>query len=273
MAKKATLVRVDSPKRLEQALKSSADALFHYVCRRTNALQTLKEKGLLDRIRELEFCRVSLADERIDVLVEEPDLEHVHTLFFDTNKMKDGLRRIADSPCLTNLEHLKSTRNQLTSASLEALSGSACGDGLESLTIYFEKLGADELRALMSGTTWPSVTHLELNYCQLKSDALVELCKPDAWGSLTSLNLTTNKIDAEGLAALVEAPFASRLTKLNLHYNRIGDDEAAILAGAPSLSNLETLILTDNSKLSPKGKEALAESEHLSEKIRKKFGA
>jgi uncharacterized protein (TIGR02996 family) len=199
-------------------------------------LSALLESSALPALKALVLGSVKMGDAAAQVVARCAALQGLTRLEIPCGGLSaDGVKALAASPHLTNLETLNLFSNKGTSAAAEALAASATMANLRSLTVSNNSITDDGAQALAQSQ------HLT---------------------KLRALSLRANALTVAGIKALAASPALRHLQSLDLGYLGLPDEAAEALAGSATLANLESLVLASN-KISGAGARALASSTEL----------
>ncbi len=149
-----------------------------------------------------------------------PELANLVELHITGNALgDDGVRALAESPCLRDLTVLALRKVGAGVAAIEALARSPGVTNLVKLDLEDNPVGAAGVRALGDSP---------------------------CLAGLRTLNLVLTELDAEGARALADGALLSGLTRVDLSQNRLGDDGGHALARASRLDPALVLALGRN---------------------------
>jgi uncharacterized protein (TIGR02996 family) len=163
-------------------------------CFRHEAGPTLAEASFLGHLAALELTKIYLLADGVRLLAGSPHLANLEELDLTQCGVSHGAPALAEAPVLVRLRKLRLKMNGIDTQGAIALATSPHLTRLEELALPFNQAGDDGARAIAAS--------------------------PNA-RSLRRLNLQYNFITDAGARALLESPHLGGLTYLNLHYNAV----------------------------------------------------
>jgi len=221
-------------------------------------------------VRELNLLGVSLGDEGLRILSEQPFASRLTSLTiggYTRTITANGIRNTMDS--FTSLTSLGISDNEMVGESaLAAIAAQPFAAHLTELTINSIDVSAPQIVNSMGLFT--SLTRLSMGECGIGDEGLaalaghqslasqlthLDISKNDitkqelensmgAFTSLTSLNISINDIGDEGLAVLAKQSFASHLTRLEIETTKITAE--SLKTSMSAFVDLAHLNISDN---------------------------
>ena len=187
---------------------------------------------------------LALDDDGVRELARSPHLANLESLLLDSNRITStGVAEIAHGPW--KLRRLELGNNLLEPTTLaRSLEGPALAN-LEVLGLGGTVIDATSIAALVSSPALANLRELDLEKCHLGVAGIEALCKALSLPALRSLRLERNALCDKGAFAMAECEAFSRLTNLEAGHNRMGQKAAVALSTSPHLANLERLTLSE----------------------------
>jgi len=250
---------------LEDAHLSSIVSLS---LRHGTSVEGLVAEPKLNRITELSLQRRDLGDEDLLMLSQAQHLQGLVTLDLSHNSIGDnGIVDFARFARCDKLEVLDLGHNAIGFEGATALAQASRLKRLEMLVLRENELDGD-LVELLHAPALSNVLVLDLGRNAFGREKASEPTHAERPLRLEELYLNENQLLPSDLVAILQSAPMPALLALDLGGNSAGDDVAMTIARSPYLANLEELGL-DEENLSKAGVRALAESEHLSEEVRR----
>jgi uncharacterized protein (TIGR02996 family) len=156
-----------------------------------------------------------------------------------------GIRALASSPGLANLEHLDVAWNHAAGAGVESLAASPFLANLKTLILEHCTIGNKGAKVLASSPFLKKLTCLDVSWARLLDEGLIALARSPNLANLTVLDLTGNgQIGEAGLRALATSPHLAGLRALSLSGLRFTSESMEAFA-AGAFANLEILDLSN----------------------------
>ncbi len=183
--------------------------------------------------------------------------------FEDKPKLNNtGLKQLADSPNLINLEVLDLHDHEISDSGIEALASSPICNRLTRLVLRNNLIGNSGLKALANSPRLRQLKSLDIVHNRIGNSGCVALAAAPWLKNFSELYLTRNPISGQGIAALAKSPLVSGLNELDLSETKIGDAGLAAIARSPHFANL-TLLCVVVAGCGDAGVQSLAESHNL----------
>jgi uncharacterized protein (TIGR02996 family) len=174
-----------------------------------------------------------------------------------------GIRALASSLALADLEHLDVSSNRSPAAGVESLAASPFLANLTTLVLDGSTVGVKGAKALADSPYLKRLSCLSLVSTGLTDGGARLLARSANLANLTVLSVGGNRhLGAAGIRALGTSPHLACLRALSLRWTRLNLEAVQALAESPGFANLDTLDLSSTSLDGPAAL-ALARSRHL----------
>jgi hypothetical protein len=211
------------------------------------SLQKILNRAKPNQLKHLDLSFNNIEDDGVRALAESPNLRNLEYLNLTCCFiLVDGARALAASKNFELVLHLNLSNNNIKDDGARALAASKNFKLLQSLNLSANHIGVDGARALAESENFKRVQHLDLSNNNIKGDGARALAASKNFELVQHLDLTGNKIKAYGTRALAASKNFRRLQHLDLCSNNINADGARALAASPNLQQLQHLDLCSN---------------------------
>ncbi len=196
-------------------------------------------------LEKLDLSNSSIFYKGIKAIVALPNFPKLKKLILRDAKIL-GLKSLANSPNLPNLQSLDLYNNYIDSDSLRVLASSPNYQKLLSLNLGCNEFDDEDIKILAASKNFLKLQRLDLSFNKIGVEGSKAFGASDNYPNLLDLNLSGNRLGSQGAKAIAESKMLSKLQKLKLYKNNIGNEGISSIANSVNLLNLQVLDLRDN---------------------------
>lgn len=200
---------------------------------RTERIAEFISSPLLERFRRIWFGEALCNDETIKSLASSSFLKGLQSL---------NLRFWGECD---NKEVLAHNGGIITAEGVRAIAISPLLQQLQDLDITFHSIRAEGARAIADSSSLSSLRTLIVDLNEINDCGLEALAASSSLRTLRSLSVRNNNITHAGFMAFLSSDMACPLRSLRCSDNRIGPALGMLLSGAPTLASLEHIYIAN----------------------------